>query len=91
MGSVIDISRNPAGLLGAVSAAEAGEEGTVVRDGKPIAKLVPITTDIAGRVTHFKDDAYIHALEELSARMKAQPAIDLAATDHDLYDEDGLP
>ena len=91
MGSVIDVSRNPAGLLDAVIAAEGGEEVLVERDGKLVAKLVPIPVDVRGPVRPIKGEAYLHALEKLSARIKAQPAIDPTAVAEDLYDENGLP
>lgn len=88
MGHVIDVSRNPAGLLDAVITAEHGSEVQVERDGIPIAKLIPFA---ATPVSPAKGEDYIRALEDLARRVKALPVIDPAATAEDLYDEDGLP
>lgn len=88
MGYVIDVSRNPAGLLDAVITAEHGDEVQVERDGVPIARLIPFA---AAPVASVKGEDYIRALEDLARRIKAMPVVDPSATAEDLYDENGLP
>ncbi len=82
----VPVSEAKAQLTELVRRAEAGEDVTLTRHGKPAVRLVPV-----GRPQSREDRRRIIEEVQAMARGKALPGPDAARSQDFLYDKDGLP
>jgi prevent-host-death family protein len=78
----IAVSKAKAQLLDLVRRAEAGEEVVLTRQGRPVARLVPMMPDAAERRA---------ALMEARATAAPETGASAASSQDFLYDDVGLP
>jgi prevent-host-death family protein len=82
----VSVSEGKAQLTDLVRRAEAGEEVILTRHGKPVARILPVLTEVDRQ-------ARLEFLRAVSAagRAKALPGPSAARSADFLYGEDGLP